>query len=276
MTRYGSLQDPVAAERFAKLGWVTLPLFDTSDEKALARLAALLQAHPSGGTPFFSGVHSDDLPYRARVDDAVRALVEPALENHLAGHRLIVGFGLIKEPHPDSQLPPHQDWCVVDEARTWSANLWFPVTPIAATEGRLTVLSGSHRLPQTVRGSPGSPTWLNRVSHDALYALGTELDVPVGHAVLHDNRLVHWSGPNAGNRRRLVASANVVPGDAQIVHWFFDGQSASCYEVDDGFFLDCRIGEEPRGRLVTEIPVPAPPIVTDVDLARLVAAAHDG
>jgi len=276
MTRYGSLRDPVAAERFAKLGWVILPLFDTSDESALARLATLLQGHPSGGTPFFSGVHSDDLAYRARVDDEVRALVAPALEKHLEGHRLIVGFGLIKEPHPQSQLPPHQDWCVVDETLTWSANLWFPVAPIATTEGRLSVLSGSHRLPRTVRGSPGSPTWLNQISHDVVYELGTDLDVPVGHAVLHDNRLVHWSGPNTGTERRLVASANVVPKDAQIVHWYFDETRACCYEVDDRFFLDCRIGEQPRGRLIAEVSVPVPPTVTDVDLARLVAAAHDG
>lgn len=276
MTRYGSLRDPVAAERFSRLGWVVLPLFSTSERPALSRLATLLQDHPSGGAPFFSGVHSDDLPYRAQVDEEVRSVVALALDEHLVGHRLIVGFGLIKEPHPQSDLPPHQDWCVVDEAHSWSANLWLPVAPIGSTEGRLSVLSGSHRLPRTFRGSPSSSTWLDEISHDVVYGLGTELDVPVGHAVLLDNRLVHWSAPNAGTSRRVVASANVVPQGVQIVHWFFDGQSASCYEVDDRFFLDCRIGDEPRGRLIAKVPEPVPPTVAEDDLARLVAAAHDG
>jgi hypothetical protein len=276
MTRYGSLRDPVAAERFSRLGWVVLPLFEPSDRPALDRLATLLRGHPSGGAPFFSGVHSEDLTYRARVDDQVRSLVGPALERHLVGHRVIVGFGLIKEPDPHSDLPPHQDWCVVDEARAWSANLWFPVSPIGATDGRLSVLSGSHRLPPTLRGSPSSPTWLDEIAHDDVYGLGTELDVPVGHAVLHDNRLVHWSAPNQGPDRRPVASVNVVPRDEPIIHWFFDGAQASRYDVDDDFFLDCRIGDEPRGRLVATIPAPAPPTVTADDLARLVADARDG
>jgi hypothetical protein len=276
MTRYGALRDPVAAERFARLGWVVLPLFDPADEPALARLATLLRGHPGAGLPFFSGVHSEDLAYRARVDEEVRALVGPALDRHLEGHRLIVGFGLIKEPHPDSRLPPHQDWCIVDEDRTWSANLWFPVEPVGPAEGRLSVVSGSHRLPATLRGSPGAPTWLDAIDHGALQAHGTELDVPVGHALLHDNRLVHWSAANAGGARRLVASANVVPRDAQVVHWYFQDDGAARYEVGDDFFLDCHIGEEPRGRLVERIPVPVPPQVTEDDLARLVATAHDG
>lgn len=276
MTRYGSLRDPVAAERFARRGWVVLPLFDRSDEEALGRLDTLLRAHPSGGAPFFSGVHADDLAYRARVDEAVRALVAPALDGHLTGHRLIVGFGLIKEPHPNSALPPHQDWCVVDEDRTWSANLWFPVAPVGPGDGRLSVLSGSHRLPATLRGSPSSPTWLDPLDKDVVRALGTELDVPVGHAVLHDNRLVHWSAPNTGTGRRVVASANVVPQGEQVVHWFFDGAHVSCYEVGDDFFLNCRIGEEPRGRRVATIHPPPPPSVTPDDLARLVADAADG
>ena len=88
-------------------------------------------------TGFYSTLYSNDNSYKAKIDDEIK---EICIHNHLEvldNYKWLVANFMIKEPGPESELPVHQDWNLVDEENYISVNCWMPITPVTKSNGPL-------------------------------------------------------------------------------------------------------------------------------------------
>lgn len=257
-------------ERFDRDGFVVVPFLPAEACSRILEIFERLDAGIAAG--FYSSLFSTSREYKEAVDREIRAVVGDAPAAWLEDYRSLVANFVVKMPGPESDLPVHQDWNIVDERRFRSLNCWFPLTAVGPHSGRLRVMPGSHRLFGGLRGSPHFPSELDDVREQIRERYLTDLEVQVGEAVIHDNRLVHASAANLGERPRVAVCLNMIPLAAQPLHWFraADG-TVECFRVDDGFFTSFNIGERPQGKVIATLADYRPERITAERLAQWVA-----
>ncbi len=245
-------RDEALDREFSRRGYVVVPLFDPARLEPLAELHE--SSDPGVSEGFFTSTHCPNAEYRDAGDRAIRETCSEAILEKVLDHRVLVANFLIKKPGEKSRLPLHQDWMMVDESRFSSINVWFPVRPVTAENGPLSVLTGSHRFMPGLRGSLWYPTPLTDLSEEILSRHLVALEVPLGHAVFMDSALVHGSPANRSDRQRIAACLNIAPREAELFHYFFDHDLARAekYAVDPDFFLRAALGKRPEGYPLTE------------------------
>jgi hypothetical protein len=122
---------------------------------------------------------------------------------------------LIKAPGGGPTLL-HTDWHYMPVAAPPGWGLWLPLHDVAATDGVLGYVPGSHRA-QELRVIPG-----NAEGHRRLEAwcqeqgLGLDLtDCQAGDLAVHDVRIVHGTRSNTGGRARSIYNIFYLRGDAR-------------------------------------------------------------
>ena len=261
---------PELEAQFERDGYVVVPFLPP---EACARILAIFERLDAGiASGFYSSLFSARREYKEAVDREIRAVVGDAPAAWLADYRPLVANFVVKLPGPESDLPVHQDWNIVDERRFRSLNCWFPLTEVGEREGQLRVLPGSHRLFGGLRGSPHFPSPLDDLRQVIRERYLEPLAVKVGEAVIHDNRLVHASSANLSPRPRVAVCLNMIPVAAEPLHWFrgADG-TVECFRVADDFFTSFNIGERPRGSVIATLPEYRPEAISAERLAAWVA-----
>lgn len=272
----GSGEGPVAdLDGLARDGFTTSPLLDPATLDALR--AAVLPLVPATDQVHFSPHRDDTLAHRTAVDRAVRGLLGPVLERFLPGQRALMAGLFVKHPGPDGHLPLHQDWTYVDEGVAASGTVWIPLDDCDRTNGGLHAVRGSHRLARTHRGSPTYTQAAVHVIERLEAELLTPLDVPAGHAVVFDHRVLHGSFANRTDRPRVAVVVGFAPVDAEIVHiWREPGGPTLRMVVDPAFLLVQDPQQRPEGPLVLACEeIDAPEVrfgPEDVDWLATVAA----
>lgn len=182
-------------------------------------------------------MRSDRAAYRRLAqmgDDAVRA----PLTERLGPFDPTLTTFVTKHPDPDSEMFLHDDRTVLDDGAL-ALTVWVPLvdTSAALDNGPLAVVENSHRVG---RGPSGSltPQWMP-VYESALRQRLVTLDVPAGHAVIYDGRLVHCSAANRSADARVALIAAVVPPGSQPIHVVATSATRRrVLAVDRDFFFD--------------------------------------
>jgi ectoine hydroxylase-related dioxygenase (phytanoyl-CoA dioxygenase family) len=242
-------------------GYVVVDDFATPAQ--LEELLAVYRRFDSGrDAGYYPSIMSADRGYKAAVHQAITALFWPSFERFLVDYRPLVGAFMVKHPGPDTQVSPHQDWAVIDEARFRSVNCWIPTSPITDEVGPMSFLPGSHRYLQGLRGSPTFPTQWAGINERIRDELMVEARVAPGQAIIYDNRVLHGTPPNRSGQTRVVAYINAIPVRARPLHYHRDpAGTVRGYEVDPAFFHTFTIGDTPEGEVFTTI--------ADYDIAPL-------
>ncbi len=269
--------DPEMDRRFRADGIVgPFPVLEPdAAEQLLRRLRPLVP----GEAPFYTMHREGDSPARRRqIAEVIAELVEPTLESMLGDYRLFLGGVFFKQAHPESRLGLHQDWTFVDETKLRSGSFWLPLVDATVENGTFHAVVGSHTIERTYRGSPLWPYVATGVMDQLEQDYLTFYEMPAGHALAFDHRLVHGSFPNRTPQPRPAIAVGFLPIDAPIHHYFLasDGRQYR-YTVDDEFFFDYVIGEPPAGPHVLdceEISVPIYMLDQDTVLAEFVATGH--
>jgi len=266
-------RSPELERAFRRDGYVVVP-FAPAD--ALRTLLDAYDRHDAGiATGYYASMHSRDLDYKRRVDREIRGAFWPYLERHLVDHEPNLGAFMIKHPGENSAVPPHQDWIVTDEPEIGGINCWFPVTPVDDVVGRMSVLAGSHRYLEGLRGSPAFPTQIGPISEIVAAEFLTPVDVAVGEAIIYDNRLLHGTPPNRSEDVRVVSYMSAIPAGSDRVHYHIDDEgTVRGYRVDRDFFVDFNIGDRPDGEVFAEHPAYDIAPLSPDDLRRLHAEAN--
>lgn len=239
--------------RFKRDGYVIVPFADP--EELLAARRVYEQLDSGVATGYYASMHSHDLDYKAAVDRELRARFWDRLARLLVDHEPVVGAFMVKHPGEDSAVPPHQDWLVTDERRFGAINCWFPLMPVDGTNGQMSVLRGSHRYIEGLRGSPAFPTQIGPISDVIADEFLEPVDVPLGSAIIYENRLLHGTPPNRSHEERVVAYLGAAPAGSGRVHYYLrpDG-TVEGSRVHQDFFVEFNIGDRPDGDVFVEIP----------------------
>lgn len=239
--------DPGLERKFAREGWVVLPLLDPRFAAGLADSAQLPEDLRRGG--FTASLMSADLEARRRIDAAIRAAIEEPLRGILPFHRVAFCNFAVKPPGGMGVVPLHQDCTFVDENRWDSVGLWLPLRDVGPGDGCLHVVGGSHRFGGSPRAMGEPFRWPDALA-DIRAGLLRPVPMRAGEAMLFHPRLFHASEQNESDAVRIAAAAVTVPRESRLwyVHLPRQGGDAEIFEVEDDYYLELRIGERPAGR----------------------------
>jgi ectoine hydroxylase-related dioxygenase (phytanoyl-CoA dioxygenase family) len=114
--------------------------------------------------------------------------------------RCVFEHAILKPPHCAADTPWHQDDAFnrVGTGYSESISVWMPLQEVSLQNGCLHYVPGSHRGPlfphRSLHGDPRIHALETLPPADARPVAAR---VPVGGAVLHHSRTLHWSGPNS-------------------------------------------------------------------------------
>ena len=250
-----TFSDPELQAAFARDGYVKVPLISPQDVAEL--MSAWENLSSQRGPGFHASMYSDDRAFKAGTDQAVRAVLGPALEDWLEDHTAYVGNFVVKSPGPESEVGPHRDWTFVDESKYSTMTVWCPLTDTDDRNGTLRVVPGSHRWVQNPRGTPIDtfPFPFEGLREPLRERDSIPIAVRAGEAIIADHRLVHGSQPNLSEDVRVVAACGAAPAEAQLRHLYFveDGV-ADVYAADDpDFFNELVPGQRPSAAPIERI-----------------------
>lgn len=200
--------------------------------------------------PFGASMHSTDFAYRAAVDRAMRAVLEPRATGALPGYRLCFTNFLVKEPQQADAgtVQLHQDPSLLDETRHHSLSIWAPLVDTDVRNGCLHVVPGSHRFNREPRPSGGLSPY--RALDPLFQRFLQPVPIRAGSALIHSQMLFHGSPPNRSSAPRVVAGGFCVPRDAQLYCYYRDPASPEkleVFEIDDLFYTRHKYGTRPEG-----------------------------
>lgn len=200
---------------------------------------------PKTRTGFHCTMFSPDPDYRWAVDAAIRKVAERVVSELFSGYRILYANFMVKESGPEGDFYVHQDWTYVDETRSQSIALWFPLMDVNADNGALHVVPYSHHMNNLYRG-PGVYDPLSHIHDDIRQKLGVPVSLKAGEILAWDHRLVHYSLPNTSDSARLAATVILVPANEQVLHCrgTEDG-TMHIYEVDTDFYMTCSVHDLP-------------------------------
>lgn len=210
-----------------------------SEEQA-RDLRTAFERHCGRGSesPFYTTTASPDIRYRKLNDRIIRNMVAPAVTKLFDGYEILYASFIIKRRGFRGKIGLHADWQFVEEPEYSAINIWIALQDVGPFSGTLKVIPGSHRYVNQSRG----PNYKLDEKHFDRSAKLVTVPLRKGQAIIYDSRLLHASANNLLIRRRIVASALVVPREATILYQFFDPVSphrmAHRHEVDRNFYLE--------------------------------------
>jgi hypothetical protein len=245
--------DPKLEAAFLRDGFVVVDLLGPTEVDALLGHHQRLDSGIRSG--YYPSFMSRDEGYKAAANLEITDLLWPPFAELLDGYRPLLGVFMVKHPGPDTEVVPHQDWIVADEARRPTMNAWVPLTPVDDDAGRMRVLPGSHRWLEGLRGSPSFPTAWEAAYERVRDELMVTVPIEVGQAMVYDIRVLHGTPANRSDRTRVVSSLYAIPEGADPVHYHRaeDGKVTG-YRVAADFCTTFAVGDVPRGEPFVEIP----------------------
>ncbi|MFN8321298.1 MAG: phytanoyl-CoA dioxygenase family protein [Chitinophagales bacterium] len=243
-------KDPILQHQFNRDGYVKIPFTSIHNITLLSALYKDIQ--PQSYKGFSSTIYNQNIALKQTASRQIADILNPSVTNLFHHFRPLGCSFLCKAPGPESYLPVHQDWTLVDESKYFSATIWIPLVETNERNGVLKVLPGSHRFSSTLR-SPTLPGSFEYVT-SGIYEKMQSVPVQPGEAVVINHALLHASPANFSATDRVVATFGLVPEQAALFfyHRTSNGKVEK-YEVPDNFFLTYnRIGEAPEFGKKTE------------------------
>lgn len=229
------LRDPQRQQEFESRGYTVLPFLDESEIARLAALYASMKAESTSHRMFSVG---HDRPALIRLlRDAFEEIASGALARHLVPYDLLLGNFLVKPPHPEGVVPPHQDWTILDNKGDSGGTIWIPLAGVDLEMGALGVLPGSHRLFSDLRYAPSAQGY--RLLPYADYAMDLFpyldlLSLSPGEAVVFHSDVIHGSLPNLSDQARVAAIFGVVAKGSRLsLHYLLPATGLSQFESFD-------------------------------------------
>lgn len=238
--------DPSLQQRFDEDGFVVISLLGEAEVADLRGFWAGLDTTLHG---FHSTIHEPSVAYKRRVDRHLKEVLSPALHGCLDRYRPVIANFVAKAPGPESEMPAHLDWSMVDETTYTSVGVWSPLTDTDDTNGALGLVRASPRALRALRGTPHFPNFDDLATIADRFADEDRVLVPLraGQAVIYDHRTVHFSPPNCSDRERVAVNLALVPAEAGTFHHHLhpDGR-VERFQVDDPFYVEHDITQVPR------------------------------
>jgi hypothetical protein len=235
-----TFRDPELQADLERDGYVAFPML--SDDEVARLRASYAEIGSAPGDPHVachSSFHSYDRDYKLRVDAAVRAVLGPHLDRLLDRQRYLPCNFIVKWPSGMSGFGLHQDLALVDERRHRSVEVWVALDDTTPENGQLWMVPGSHEWVPTLRGIHAFPSPFVEVARRIIDHHSRPVPVRAGDAIVFTHPVLHFSLPNRSQQPRMVAITDLIPEEADHLHYFGDGQgNVDVYRIDDSFWTD--------------------------------------
>lgn len=236
-----TLNDPSLQGRLDNDGFVVMDLISSGEVAELKRRYDELG--PAPGDPNMachSSFHSYDTSYKVRASEAVLATLRPHIQARFDRQRMLPANYIVKWPSAMSGFGLHQDLTLVDESQHRSVEVWVALDDTHELNGQLWMVPGSHRwLPQNIRGIQAFPFPFGSVTKRIIDEHAVPVPLKAGQAVVFNHATLHFSLPNKTESPRMVAICDLIPEEAQHLHYFGDGKGqVEVFEIDDSFWTE--------------------------------------
>jgi hypothetical protein len=231
----------------AEDGIVNIPLLSESEIDEL-RSAFHETSENISERKFHSTMFVNDADYRKSVDEKIRKIILPKIQNHFSDYRMLFANFIVKESSSETGVDIHQDWNFTSPEFI-SFNIWIPLIDINQQTGLFHALRGSHRTFQNIRYTPYKENAYAGL-RDFILKNADEFYVNAGSALIYHGALVHFSEPNISNRPRIAVGCSLIPKQASNLHYykrFTDKKVLEIYEVNDAFYNKFDFFDEPKG-----------------------------
>ncbi len=228
------LKDILLDQQLLGEGYVVIPFLNENEISDLT--SYFRENHTNAPKGLYATAHVSDTEFRNKMNDKIYAVFQRA--NELAFGEEVLALGgtfMVKTPGPEGRLIPHQDWSIVDENEFRSFNIWVPLVDTNESNGGLQVLENSHTMVDVYRG-PNTPSAFDQV-YDEVWPKMKTLEVPAGHAVVYDHRLLHASEENKTTEDRLVVVYGIIPKKAEMRYYYVNGTKVAEYKCHPDFFM---------------------------------------
>ena len=248
---YTILKDEKLNSQLIANGYIVLPMLNAEEVLLLEKLYK--KWHPTEPEFFYKSYFSDDMVYKMEVEDLIKQLFAPKLDEYFVNYETLGGMYVVKPNGEKGKLPPHQDWTLVDEKIHWSLNCWCPLIDAVGENGNIQMLPKSHFFMETVRGS-GVPEYYCHLLDDVTPFL---VDVPIkaGDAVFFYHSIIHCSTINTKQEARVTVNLSLVEKNAPIYYYFQKEQEQQIdkYRVDTEFYMNYASNREQAPQNMKEI-----------------------
>lgn len=265
--------DPDLQDQVRRTGYaVGPPILDAEDCQALQAIGddLLGRLTEPWENRFLASGRILDTDLRGGSTVAAGEIVAPRLTPlFIEGTRIEAASFQMKPPSPTSELNPHQDSSLIDEATWPSVYAWIPLVDTDDTNGCMYVVPGSHRFGNCQRTL--QVPWPFAGLEETLRAHGIPIHLPAGRVLFFDAAAVHFSPPNLSSSMRLAVNAFATSPDAPMVHFYRDETTTpgmvEVYEIDLAFLMGPGVMSRPNSpyRLIEE----RPHVPLDIDAAQL-------
>jgi len=252
-----TFRDKKLQQQFEDNGYVVIPLLDEQEIAALQNVYDTYTYNFGNRKGYHATPHSKDANYNLLIHNEIVKVAGERIKSFFIDYRPLIAIFFVKEPDPDSNLPMHQDWALVDENQHPSLGVWCPLVDVNEHNSNLWVLKGSHKHVQTVRGGPHFPDFPEYdVIEPAVYDKYIEkISVKAGTAICFDHRLLHCSPPNLSDKTRVAISVGMIPSEAQPIHYHkYPNNEVKMFAVDDDFFIQPYDGKAPDMPILSSFP----------------------
>jgi hypothetical protein len=112
--------------------------------------------------------------------------------------------------------------------------------PPALQNGTIRVVRGGHHLFPDVAAA-SSDRFFDDFEAELIGSYLEPIDVGAGEALIFDDSLLHWSGPNLSTQPRVTFQIEMVPADARAVLWVRatdDAGQFDLWEIDKEYWIE--------------------------------------
>ena len=225
---------------FERDGYVQIPFLDLDEVAELRRVYEDLGKAP--GDPeraCISTFHTYDAAYKQATSDEILRVFKPHLDEVFDNQRALPANYLVKWPGGMSGFGLHQDLSLCDERYHRSCEIWVALEETHQDNGQLWMVPGSHQWVPTLRGIHAFPSPFYPNEQRIVQRHGVPVPLQPGQAIVFNHATLHFSYPNRTDTKRMVAITDLIPGEAQHLHYFGnpDG-TVEAYEIDESFWVD--------------------------------------
>ena len=267
--------DPDLQATFDRAGFVTLDLLDAAKRAELQELLAGIYRDSTKDnarvqSEYELSFFNKDTEYKRRVREAIHGFFAPLLDPILDDYEPLI-VNLFNKVPGTGEVPIHQNWTFVDEAKYTSVSVWVPLCDVARVNGTLEVVPGTHRSLTPYR-SPSIP-WVFAGREDEIKEhLMEPLELSFGQVAILDDAILHYSGDNHSDADRGTIQLIMKPRGVQAIHYYcpdVEQGELEVFGVDSDFFAGFDMHARPEGAEVIDRVHFTYRLATDRELAPL-------
>lgn len=189
---------------FFKNGFAKFQLLNSNEVESIKKFyneEVALHQNISGKGGFHTTSNTHNLSLLNKVDKYLKESLINRLNEHLINSTYTICNYLVKEADQNSEVPPHQDWLLVDETKFTSFNIWICIDEANEKSGCLKIIPKSQRINFSHRADD-IPRFFDQFKEDLSHHF---LNIPTkpGECVVFHHSIIHGSDKNISGEKRI-------------------------------------------------------------------------